>query len=405
MRSDEKRLRRTLSFTQVVLYGLGTTIGAGVYALLGEIADVSGVAAPLSFLAAAGLAALTAFSFARMVSRYPRAAGAALYVQKGFDSRQLALVTGLLVVFAGVVSSAALLNGLVGYAQDLIDLDRWLILFVTAACIGAIASWGIGLSAWVAGAITLIEVGGLLWATTLASSAVMQSGLPPAGFWAEVSLGSTTVILSGAVLAFYAFIGFEDMIEIAEEIKEVRSMLPKAILATLGLSALLYFVLVTSAILAVGPQFLAVSQAPLSDLVARLSDVNPLLMSAVGIFAIVNGALIQLIMSTRVLYGLAVRGQIPSFFAQINRSTQTPIITTLLCVIGILTLAVSGSIDQLARSTSLIILVVFTLVNLAFVRDENRQSPPQRGAQLVGLSGAAVCAVLAGIAMIDLFTR
>jgi amino acid transporter len=405
MKPDEKKLRRTLSFTQVVLYGLGTTIGAGVYALLGEIAHVSGVAAPLAFLIAAGLAALTAFSFARMVSRYPRAAGAALYVQKGFDSWQLALATGLLVVFAGLVSSAALLNGLVGYAQDLIDLDRWLILVVTAACIGAIASWGIGLSAWVAGMITLIEVGGLLWATSLASSAVMQSGLPPAEFWADVSFGSTTLILSGAVLAFYAFIGFEDMIEIAEEVKEVRSTLPKAILTTLGLSALLYFMLVTSAVLAVGPQFLAVSKAPLSDLVARLSNVNPALMSAIGIFAIVNGALIQLIMSARVLYGLAARGQIPTFFAQINRSTQTPVITTLLCVIGILTLAVSGSIDQLARSTSLIILVVFTLVNLSFVLDENRQSQPQRGAQLIGLSGAAVCAVLAGIALLDLFVR
>ena len=124
MRPDEKQLRRTLSFTQVVLYGLGTTIGAGVYALLGEIAHVSGVTAPLAFLIAAGLAALTAFSFARMVSRYPRAAGAALYVQKGLDSKRLALATVLLVVFAGLVSSAALLNGLFGYAQGLIDFDR-----------------------------------------------------------------------------------------------------------------------------------------------------------------------------------------------------------------------------------------------------------------------------------------
>lgn len=405
MQPKKIQLRRTLSFSQVVLYGLGTTIGAGVYALLGEIADVAGVGAPLSFLAAAGLALLTAYSFARMVSRYPRAAGAALYVQNGFNSEKLALITGLLVVFAGTVSSAALLNGLIGYAQDLINLDRWLLLILAAAGIGIVASWGISQSAWVAGLITLVEAGGLIWATALASSAVLRSGHVSVDLWADVSFESTTVILSGAVLAFYAFIGFEDMIEIAEEVKDVRSTLPKAIMATLGLSALLYFMLVTSAVLAVGPQFLARSDAPLADLVAHLSSVNPVVMSIIGIFAIINGALIQLIMSARVLYGLAVRGQIPSLFASLNPSTQTPMVTTALCVVGIVALAISGTIDQLARSTSLIILIVFTMVNLASVRDESRQGKPQRSAQLIGLTGAGICTTLAGIALLDLLTR
>lgn len=403
MEQVDTRLRRTLSFPQIVLYGLGTTIGAGIYALLGEITQVSGYFAPWAFITAALLALLTAMSFARMVARYPRAAGAALYVERGFKSKRLALLVGLLVVFAGVVSSSALLNGLVGYAQDFIAWDRNTLILTSVLTIGAVVCWGINFSAWVAGLITVIEVGGLAWAVSLSSQAALGADVTLDVFVPTSPSMTAPLIFSGAVLAFYAFIGFEDMVEVAEEVRDVSRVLPRAILLTLGLSSLLYLLLVGTAVLAVGPEFLARSSAPLSDLVAKLSSVNPLVMSAIGVFAILNGALVQLIMASRVMYGLADRKQLPKVFGRVNNTTQTPLNATLVCILFIAVIALTGTVDQLARSTSLIILVIFTLVNIALVLDESRQPTPSKRAQAVAVLATFVCLGLASKAVTDLF--
>ena len=403
--SEKAKLSRVLNLPQVVLYGLGTTIGAGIYALLGEIAGVSGYMAPWAFLTAAALALMTALSFARLVARYPRAAGAALYIESGFGSSRLGLASGILVIFAGLVSSAALVSGIVGYIQAVVAVDRHVIILGTTLIIGAIACWGINFSAWVAGLITLLEVGGLVWAASLASNTVIAEEIPLAPLWPTGFALTAPMILSGAVLAFYAFIGFEDMVEIAEEVQDVRTVLPLGILLTLALSTLLYLVLVSTAIIAVGPEYLAQSNAPLADLIERLSSADPLIMSAIGIFAILNGALIQLVMASRVLYGLANRGQIPHLLAQVNKFTQTPVIATLLCLSLIMILALTGRIDQLARSTSLIILVVFTLVNTALVLDEKKRPAPSRRAQIQGCLAALICTGLAAAAVIDLLAE
>ena len=403
MEQVDTRLRRTLSFPQIVLYGLGTTIGAGIYALLGEITQVSGYFAPWAFITAALLALLTAMSFARMVARYPRAAGAALYVEQGFKSKRLALLVGLLVVFAGVVSSSALLNGLVGYAQDFIAWDRNTLILTSVLTIGAVVCWGINFSAWVAGLITVIEVGGLAWAVSLSSQAALGSDVTLDVFVPASPSTTAPLIFSGAVLAFYAFIGFEDMVEVAEEVRDVSRVLPRAILLTLGLSSLLYLLLVGTAVLAVGPEFLAQSSAPLSDLVAKLSSVNPLVMSAIGVFAILNGALVQLIMASRVMYGLADRKQLPKLFGCVNNTTQTPLNATLVCILFIAVIALTGTVDQLARSTSLIILVIFTLVNIALVLDESRQPNLSKRAQAIAALATLVCLGLASKAVTDLF--
>ena len=155
-------LKKSLNLPLLVLYGLGTTIGAGIYSLVGEIARVAGYFSSLSFLCAALLAGFTALSFAELSARYPRAAGVALYVQQGFSSRRLALFVGLLVVFAGVVSSAALLNAFVGYLQVFFGVHRVVIICAGAFVIGLIAIWGILESVVIASVITLVEVIGLL---------------------------------------------------------------------------------------------------------------------------------------------------------------------------------------------------------------------------------------------------
>lgn len=390
------QLRRTLSLPQLILYGLGTTVGAGIYALLGEISSLAGYLAPWSFVVAGALASLTAISFAVLSSRYPRAAGVALYVQQGTGSAQLARIVGLLAIGAGLVSSAALFNGLVGYTQEFFDLARPTIILSGVIGTVVIACWGINQSVWLAGTITLVEIGGLIWASILAGSAWAANPTDLAVFVPADTTHALPFVLSGAVLAFYAYIGFEDMIEVAEEVQQVKRNLPIAIIVTLIATTVLYVLLIATALLATGPQYLANSSAPLADLFRAVSEINPATISAIALLALVNGALIQIIMASRIMYGLASRGQLPVVFARINPTTQTPITATLIAGSLVTIMALSGTVAILAEITSVIILCLFLMVNLSLLLLELRapKHPGQRWLTATAALGIVACAGL-----------
>jgi amino acid transporter len=368
------KLNRALNLPMLTLYGLGTTIGAGIYALVGEIAGVAGYRAPLSFLVASLVAGLTACSFAELAARFPRAAGAALYVQQGFGTVRLSVLVGGLVVIAGVVSSAALVNGFTGYAQSYLDVDRvWIIVAITLV-LGGVAGWGIAQSVTVAALITLVEVGGLLLVIGVGSEQLAD--LPDR--WHEFlpGPGSAGSVLLGVTLAFYAFIGFEDMVDVAEEVKNVRKTMPRAILLTLGGSTLMYLLLMITALLAMPPESLAASSAPLATLYEAQTGRSALVISVIAMFAIINGALVQIIMASRVLYGLSSRGQAPAFLGRVNAATRTPLPATALATASVLGLALYGRLGPLANGTSVIMLTIFALVNLALWRLKGSSHAP-----------------------------
>ncbi|MGE0624853.1 MAG: APC family permease [Pseudomonadales bacterium] len=361
----------------MVLYGLGTTIGAGIYALIGEIAGVAGYGAPLSFLIASVLAGFTACTFAELAGRFPRAAGAALYVQRGFNSVRLAQLVGLLVVLTAVVSSAAIVNAFSGYVQVFFPVDRVWVVMVVVPLIGLLAAWGIAESVIAAALITIVEVGGLLLVVAVGvdAFAALPDRLP------EFLPGSASApwagLVFGVMLAFYAFIGFEDMVDVAEEVKNVRITLPRAIVLTLAITTVIYALLMTSALLALPPEALQASSAPLATLYEVHTGRSPTIIGLIALFAIVNGALIQMIMGARVLYGLASRGQLPALFARVNARTRTPLLATLAISLLVLLFALWGRLAGLAMLTSELMLVIFALVNLSLWRIRRREiSPP-----------------------------
>ncbi len=374
----------------MVLYGLGTTVGAGIYALIGEIANVAGTLAPWSFLLAALLAGFTALSFAQLSSRFPRAAGAALYVERGLDSARLARLVGFLVIFAGAVSSAALLNGFVGYLHAFLEVPRGAVISGAGILIIGIAAWGIAESVWIAGVISIVEVLGLLWITGLAGTEITPASLNLALYVPDLSLAAWSGIVAGGVLSFYAYIGFEDMVEVAEEVEDVSHTLPRAILLTLGLSTLIYVLLVSTTIMAVGPALLADSAAPLADVYRHLTGSDPWIISLIGLFAIINGALIQVIMASRVIYGLASREQLPGVLAHVNGMTQTPLRATLVAGAIVLLLALAGNLALLAELTAVIMLTVFALVNFSLCRLVWRTE--RLKAVIAGIGGTVCCA-------------
>ena len=390
-----------------MLYGLGTTIGAGIYALVGEMAAISGYYAPVSFLLASIMAALTALSFAELSGRFPRCAGAALYVKEGFSSERLSVIVGLLVVAAGLVSSAAIVNGFTAYLGEFIELDRFTAIIIVTLAIGAIAAWGIAESVSIAAFVTVVEIAGLLLVIAVSYSGLAE--LPDR--WRELVPATDSTswhgIYAGSLLAFYAFIGFEDMVEVAEETRQVRRNLPIGIMLTLGITTLLYMTIMVTAVLAMPPEQLAQSPVPLARLYEHYTADDATIISIIGLFALINGALIQMIMASRVLYGMSSRKLLPAIISMVNRRTQTPLVATALTTVAILLLAVSGSLASLAQATSLIMLLVFSLVNLALLHIKRKHPRPEGlivFPVLIPLLGFVVSAAFIALELISQFS-
>ena len=379
MSEPSTSLRRSLSLPLITFYGLGTILGAGIYVLIGKIAGIAGIYSPFAFLLAAIVAFFTAFSYAELSARYPLSAGAALYVEKAFSKRCLSAILGWSVVLTGIVSAGTMVNGFVGYLNIFIQLPPWLSITVLVLGLGLLAAWGINESVITAAVITLIEVSGLILVLFMAGDSLSQ--LPER--WRElVPPLSGSVWLSialGAFLAFYAFIGFEDMVNVAEEVKDPSRNLPLSILLALSIATLLYMLIALVSVLALPLDLLAGSDAPLATIIEHQGKHSPAIISLISLFAVVNGALVQIIMASRLVYGMSKQGMAPGLFNDVNPRTRTPIRATILITLLILVLALWLPLVALAKATSFIILLVFTVVNLSLCRLKLRGEPTPEG--------------------------
>ena len=392
--AEHPSLKRGLNLPLLVLYGLGTTIGAGIYALVGKVAGSAGLQAPFAFLLSALLVAFSAFSFAEMASRLPRSAGEAVYVHAGLGRRHLALLVGLLVILAGIVSCATLARGFVGYLQELVEMPAWLGIVLVVVLLGGVAAWGITESALLAALVTLLEAGGLVYVVWSGSGAL--AALPEV--WPQLlprlEGGVWLGLLSAVVIAFYAFIGFEDMVNVAEEVKDAGRTLPRAILLTLAVTALLYFLVGLVAVLAVPVAELAGSEAPLALLIQRTTGGSGAWISLIAVVAVLNGALIQIIMAARVLYGLGAQGWLPQVFSRVHPRRRTPVLATAAVCAAVLVFALLLPLETLARGTSLVTLTIFFFVNLALWRLKARDPRPPGAVvypRWISLCGFLVC--------------
>ena len=364
----DKRLARNISLPLLVFYGLGTILGAGIYVLVGKIAGASGLLAPLAFLVAAIVAGITALSYCQLVVFIPKSSGESNYVDAAFNQPWLTRTVGLLVVFTGIVSCATLANGFVGYLQSFIEVPKQLAIIAVVSLMTTIALWGIAESLWIAALITIVEIAGLVLVVSYGGSQIELGQFAFSTMLIPSSFEHLAMVFTGAFLAFYAFIGFEDMVNIVEEVKAPEKNMPRAIVVAMLSATAIYILVAIVAILAMPIADLAASNAPLRSLL-ELS--NPSLgqwISIISLFAIINGVLTQIIMASRVLYGMAKRGKLPSIFAAIHPKTQTPWVATL--AIGILVLAFSLALPlvTLASYTSFVVLCVFTLVNISLFK-------------------------------------
>jgi amino acid transporter len=359
----------------LVLYGLGTTIGAGIYALTGEVAGEAGMRAPLAFLVSALLAGVTAIGFAELAGRLPKAAGEAVFVNHAFGRVGLTRSVGFAVLTAGVVAAAAISNAFGGYVAELIDTPRWLLVVLLVVVLGGIAVSGAKESVGAAGVFTVVEIIGLglvMWAGRnsfgdMGSRAGDLLG-PPS------TLAGWSGVFGGAFLAFFAFLGFEDMDSVAEETENAPVALPRAILITLAVTTVLYMTVAAVAVLEVEPASLAASDAPLALIYDRAGG-NPDVLAFIAALAMVNGALVQLVMIPRVVYGLSNLDLLPAWAGAVSPRTRTPVRATIAGAVLIVVLAVGLELDWLARLTSAVTMAIFITINAALIAIKRQDGP------------------------------
>ncbi len=362
------RLRRVLNTPLLTLYGLGVTVGAGIYVLVGATAAEAGPFAPFSFLIAAIVVGFTAFSYAELSTRYPISAGEAAYVEAGFRSAAAATLTGLAVALSGMVSAAAVSIGAASYLGELTQVPPELLIAIIIVVIGLVAWWGIAQSVTVAAIITVIEISGLIFVIAWGYLVADPDGVPLSAMVPALSGPHWGGIGAASLLAFFAFVGFEDMANVAEEVKDPLRAMPRAIVWTLVLATILYVCTTSAVLFAVPIDKLAQSGAPLALVFEGAPAGIRNGFSFVAIVATLNGVLIQTIMASRVIYGLADRGHLPRVFARLSPLTRTPVVATVVVVLAIGTLALTLPITLLAEHTSQIVLLIFVLVNLALIR-------------------------------------
>ena len=399
-RPTPPRLIRSLTLTHAVLYGLGVTIGAGIYVLVGAAAGRSGMHAPLAFIAAAIVMGVTAASFAELGTRMPVAASEAAYIQAAFNRKWLSGAAGLLVVGAAAISGATITAGSAGYIGVFIPLPAPIIIAAVVVTMGAIACLSAVQSISFAGLMTVIEIGGLL---LIVAAALLDSGplisrlpelLPAIG-----NLPAWSGVAQTTLLAVFAFIGFEHLVNISEEMKNPRRTLPSALFVTLAVTALLYASVAWIAVTAVPPAELARSSAPLALVFQRLTGLPLQVLSAIAIVATVNGIIVHMIMIGRVLYGLAGQGNLPAFLATVNRRSGTPVIATGFGIAAILILALAVPLTGLAEWTARLTLGIFAFVNLALIRIKAMEATPAAGVFLVPM-WVPVAGLLTSISLI-----
>lgn len=394
-------LQRKIGLSLLLLYGLGNILGAGIYVLIGKVAGVAGYQAPLAFFLASLGVAFTVFSYAELAARYPVSAGVAIYLYQAFAQRWLSRLVGLLVMISGITSTAAISRGFVGYMQVLWPQPELPLLLGLILCLGGIAAWGIGESVRVVAVFTLLEAAGLLLIAFFGGLFVLD-GNGPADLASELLTPnkgfSYSGVWLGAFLALYAFLGFEDMVNIAEEVKQPQRNLPLAALLALLLATLLYAAISWVAAAVVSPAELAQSDAPLALIYQRSTGQAPTLIVLISLFAVVNGALIQLIMSSRMLFGMSRQGWLPVWFARVHPRTATPLRATAIVVVLMMLFALALPLQELAELTSFLILVIFVLVNLSLIVIKRRQ-PFAEGVQCYP-GWVPVCGLLVSVSFI-----
>ena len=373
-------LKRDMGLGGLIFYGTGTILGAGIFVVIGEVMGEAGPAAPLAYALAGLVAVFTALSFAEIGAGVPTAAGAIDYVEAGFGDRAaLPAIVGWLLIAANIVSGATITTGFVSYLSSFVALPGWMATIGLLAVVGFVSVAGMKQAAWFMTATTalgLVTLLAILWLARdglLAWPGLLRDG----SVWEGAGSTGFTGILAGAFLAIYSFIGFGDMAQTAEELKRPKRNLPRGIVVTI-LIVLAFYLLIATALGGLSDiDGIAQADAPLVYAATRGGEFPALPLALASLLVIVNGALTQIVAASRLLMDLGRdgRGGVPGKAGEVSDTTNTPVFATLAVLAVVLILALFVPLGTLASGTSLVILMVFAMVNAALWRLKRKTQP------------------------------
>ena len=401
MTGDEAKLHRALGGVGITVYAIGDILGAGIYALVGAVVGAAGGQAWISFLVAGAIAALTGLTYAELVARFPVSAGAAAYCRRAFRPPVIAFLAGFFVLASGIISAAAVSRAVVGYLDTIVVLPDLAVSIGLLSLMTIVSYRGIRESANVNFALTAVELSGLLLVVGAGVALILGGSSTPATDatpGAIASAGPLDGILAGVTLAFFAYIGFEDTVNVSEEVKDASRVVPRAILVAIGVTTLVYLAVVAVALATVPATELASSDAPLlAVLTAADVSVPSEAFAIVALLAIANTGLLNLIMASRLAYGMAHERLLPRVLARVHPKRRTPAVAVFTVFALAIALAVSGGVEVLAQTTSLLLLIVFGTVHVALIVVKRRDRTAHDGfrtARFTPWLGAAVCAAM-----------
>ena len=363
---EEGLLRRDLSPKLLLLFIVGDILGGGIYILVGEVGKETGGAIWAGFTLALVMAAFTAGSYAELVAKYPHAGGAGLYVHRAFGNPFFSFIVAFAVVASGVTSASALSRGFGGdYLSQFFEVDVALAALALLFGIALVNFRGISESVKINVGFTLVEIAGLLLIVLIAVVAVGQ-GDADVGRAFEFKEGSNlfAATLAGAALAFYALIGFEDSVNVAEEAQDPVRTYPRVLFGGLLIAGSIYLLVTIGASMVVPTGDLVNSSGPLLEVVRQGPlGIDTKLFAAIGLLALANGALINMIMASRLLYGMAEEGVVPRVLGRVHPRRRTPwVAIAFTTAIGVV-LIVTADLEKLADTTVALLVVVFAIVN------------------------------------------
>lgn len=403
-------LKRALGPGLLLLFIVGDILGGGIYALAGKVAAEIGGIAWLPFIIAFGIAVLTACSYLELVTKYPKAGGSAVYAQRAFGIHFITFLVGLMVMLAGLTSASAGARAFAANLEAVADIEPVslgtgvpLLALAFMVLLAVVNLRGVSESVRLNVVLTLIELSGLMIVIAVGVWALLHgTGDVSRLTQVRVDEGETVFLALAAAtaLTFYAILGFEDAVNMVEEIKDPIRIMPRIMLLGISLVVIIYVLVVITAVTLVEPASLGLGDAPLLDVVRAGAPHFPIgIFGVISMFAVANTALINMLMSSRLLYGMAEEGVLPALFGRVGRRRRTPWVAIILTTVLTFFLIAFADLRALAGTTSLLLLVVFTITNVSvLVLRRGRHAVPHRHFRTptaFAVIGALACGFLA----------
>ncbi|MFW9881067.1 MAG: APC family permease [Candidatus Thorarchaeota archaeon] len=397
------KLKRRVSLFALTIYGVGNILGAGIYGLIGSVVGITGNLSWLAFVLASITGAFTGLSYAELSAMYPKSAAEFVYTEEAFKIRILSFILGWIIIFSGILSASTVSLVFGGYLSDLFNVSsiylNILFAIILVLVLSVVNLIGIKTSTRTNIIFTLIEASGLIIIIILGFF-----GDQSPNYFILPSGSSFLVVFSAVALVFFAFIGFEDIANIAEEVKEPQKNLPKAIIYSIIITTILYCFTAISVVSILPYSSIATSDAPLKAVAETiLGPIGGVILSLIALFATANTVLIMLIVTSRMMYGMARDKALPEGISKISLKYRTPIIAVLLTAGFTIIPIFFGDISIVAHATVFGVLINFFLVNISLIALRKSKpelerpfelKPSYRGYPLIALLGAIICIAL-----------